>query len=57
MFETWNSMSAMLQTSEPLREAVASVISDRFPAREWRAAFDVAASAGAGKVILDWTEV
>ncbi|MCR2802031.1 L-threonine 3-dehydrogenase [Microbacterium sp. zg-Y818] len=57
MFETWNSMSAMLQTSEPLRDAVASVISDRFPAREWRTAFDAAASAGAGKMILDWTEV
>ncbi|MGX5696163.1 L-threonine 3-dehydrogenase [Agromyces soli] len=57
MFETWNSMSAMLQTSEPLRDAVASVISDRFPAREWRQAFDVAASAGVGKVILDWTQV
>lgn len=56
MFETWNSMSAMLQTSEPLRDAVASVISDRFPASEWRQAFDVAASAGVGKVILDWTQ-
>lgn len=57
MFETWNSMSAMLQTSAELRERVASIISDRYPARDWRAAFDTAASGGAGKVILDWTEV
>ncbi|MFF2272518.1 L-threonine 3-dehydrogenase [Agromyces sp. NPDC058136] len=57
MFETWNSMSAMLQTSEVLRERVASIISDRFAARDWREAFDVAASGGVGKVILDWTEV
>ncbi|GAA2031134.1 hypothetical protein GCM10009819_13770 [Agromyces tropicus] len=57
MFETWNSMSAMLQTSPVLRERVASIISDRYPAREWRAAFDAAASGGVGKVILDWTEI
>jgi len=57
MFETWNSMSAMLQTSAELRSRVASIISDRYPAREWRAAFDAAASGGVGKVILDWTEV
>ena len=57
MFETWNSMSAMLQTSPQLRSRVASIISDRYPAREWRAAFDAAASGGVGKVILDWTEL
>ncbi|QEO14356.1 L-threonine 3-dehydrogenase [Agromyces intestinalis] len=57
MFETWNSMSAMLQTSDVLRERVASIISERYPAREWRAAFDSAHSAGVGKIILDWTEV
>ena len=57
MFETWNSMSAMLQTSAELRSRVASIISDRYPARDWRAAFDAAASGGVGKVILDWTEV
>ncbi|WP_350348209.1 L-threonine 3-dehydrogenase [Agromyces sp. G08B096] len=57
MFETWNSMSAMLQTSDVLRERVASIISDRFAARDWRAAFDAAESGGVGKVILDWTEV
>ena len=57
MFETWNSMSAMLQTSQTLHDRVASIISDRYPAREWRAAFDAAASGDAGKVILDWTEL
>lgn len=57
MFETWNSMSAMLQTSPELRTRIASIISDRYPAREWRTAFDAAASGGVGKVILDWTEL
>ena len=57
MFETWNAMGAMLQTSATLRDAIASIISDRFPARDWRAAFDAAASGGVGKVILDWTEL
>jgi threonine 3-dehydrogenase len=57
MFETWNSMSAMMQTSETLRERVASTISDRYPAAEWEAAFAAAKSGGVGKVILDWTEV
>ncbi|WP_353116218.1 L-threonine 3-dehydrogenase [Microbacterium sp.] len=57
MFETWNSMSAMLQTSPVLRERVASVVSDRHPARDWERAFDTAASGATGKIILDWTEV
>ena len=56
MFETWNSMSAMLQTSPVLGERVASIISERYPAHEWRQAFDTARAAGVGKVILDWTE-
>ncbi len=47
----------ILQTSGELRSRVASIISDRYPAREWRAAFDAAASGGVGKVILDWTEL
>lgn len=57
MFETWNSMSAMLQTSEVLRERIASIITEQFPASEWQAGFDAAASGGVGKVILDWTEI
>jgi threonine 3-dehydrogenase len=57
MFETWNSMSAMLQSSPQLRERLSSIISDRYPASRWREAFDVAASGGVGKVIIDWTEI
>ncbi|WPR89825.1 L-threonine 3-dehydrogenase [Microbacterium rhizosphaerae] len=57
MFETWNSMSAMMQTSQTLRERVASTISDRYPAHEWEQAFAAAKSGGVGKVILDWTQV
>jgi threonine 3-dehydrogenase len=57
MFETWNAMGAMLQTSQTLHDAVASIVSDRFPARDWEQGFAAAASAGGGKVILDWTEV
>ena len=57
MFETWNSMSAMMQTSPTLRDRIASTISDRYPARGWQAAFAAAKSGGVGKVILDWTRV
>ena len=57
MFETWNAMGAMLQTSSVLREAIASIVSDRFPARDWKDGFAAAASGGGGKVILDWTEL
>jgi threonine 3-dehydrogenase len=57
MFETWNAMGAMLQTSETLRNAIASIVSDRFPASRWEDGFAAAASAHGGKVILDWTEL
>ncbi|TKV56891.1 L-threonine 3-dehydrogenase [Nakamurella flava] len=57
MFETWNAMAAMLQTSAPLREAVASVITDRIPARDWEQGFAAAAAAGTGKIVLDWTVI
>jgi threonine 3-dehydrogenase len=56
MFETWNAMGAMLQTSATLREAIASIVSDRFAARDWEQGFAAAAAGGGGKVILDWTE-
>jgi threonine 3-dehydrogenase len=56
MFETWNAMGAMLQTSAALRASIASIISDRFPAREWEKAFDAAAGGATGKIILDWTQ-
>lgn len=57
MFETWNSMSAMLQTSPTLRQRIASTISTRCTARDWRAAFDAARAGEVGKVVLDWTEL
>jgi len=57
MFETWNAMAAMLQTSETLRGRIRSVIADTIPAREWQAGFAAAESASTGKIILDWTEL
>lgn len=57
MFETWNAMSAMLQTSEVLRERITSVISDTIAARDWEAGFAAAQAASTGKIILDWTEL
>lgn len=57
MFETWNAMAAMLQTSPVLRDRIASVISDTLPARDWEAGFAAARSASTGKIILDWTEL
>ncbi|GAB3801271.1 L-threonine 3-dehydrogenase [Humibacter antri] len=57
MFETWNAMGAMLQTSAVLREAIGSIISERMPATEWERGFEAAASAHGGKVILDWTQL
>lgn len=57
MFETWNSMSALLQSSQTLRQRISSIISSRYPATQWQEAFDEAASAGVGKVIIDWTEL
>ena len=57
MFETWNAMAAMLQTSATLRAAITSVIARRLPARDWEQGFAAAAAAGTGKIILDWTEL
>ncbi len=57
MFETWNAMSSMLQTSEWLLDAVTSVVTDRLPASQWEAGFAAAKSATSGKVVLDWTRL
>jgi threonine 3-dehydrogenase len=57
MFETWNAMAAMLQTSAQLRGRIASVIADTIPARDWEAGFAAARAANTGKIILDWTEL
>ncbi len=55
MYETWYAMSAMLQTSERLRAAVTSVITDRIPAQDWPEAFAAARSGNCGKVVMDWS--
>lgn len=57
MYETWVAMSAMLQSSKWLREALSSVITDRFPADQWQAGFDAARSGTGGKVVLNWEEI
>lgn len=57
MYESWNAMSAMLQSSSELRDSLSAVITDRFPAREWKAGFAAAREAHGGKVVLDWSEV
>ncbi|SEE64185.1 L-threonine 3-dehydrogenase [Ruania alba] len=55
MFETWNAMSSMLQTSDWLLHAITSVVTDRLPATEWEAGFAAAHAGAGGKVVLDWT--
>ncbi|MBS1673328.1 MAG: L-threonine 3-dehydrogenase [Actinobacteria bacterium] len=57
MFETWNAMGAMLQTSPVLRASITRIIAEVLPARDWEKGFAAAASAGTGKIILDWTEL
>ena len=57
MYESWNAMSAMLQSSEWLRGALARVVTERFAARDWEAGFAAARSATGGKVVLNWEEL
>jgi len=51
MFETWYKMIAMLQSGLNIRP----VITHRFPAAEYRQAFDLMRSGQCGKIVLDWT--
>lgn len=51
MFETWYSMSVLLQSGLDL----SPVITHRFPYSRHAEAFDTARSGRCGKVILDWT--
>ena len=53
MYETWYAMSTMLQSGLD----ISPVITDRFPAADWRAAFATARAGLGGKVILDWTAI
>jgi threonine 3-dehydrogenase len=55
MFETWYAMSAMLTSSEVMRERISSVVTDFLPATEWQQGFEAARSGHGGKVVLDWT--
>ena len=55
MYDTWYAMSAMLQSSQPLRDTLASVITHRLPAEQWEDAFAAVRSGECGKVILDWS--
>jgi threonine 3-dehydrogenase len=52
MFETWYSMSVMLERGLDL----GPVITHRFGYADFEAAFDVARQGQCGKVILDWTK-
>jgi len=51
MFETWYAMSAMLRSGL----SIAPVITDRFPAEQWRDAFETTRAGRSGKVVLDWS--
>ncbi|NAZ15345.1 L-threonine 3-dehydrogenase [Glutamicibacter soli] len=55
MFETWYAMSAMLTSSELMRERISSVVTDFLPASEWQQGFEAARGGHGGKVVLDWT--
>jgi len=52
IFETWYKMLAMLQNGLD----VSAVITHRFHADDYEAAFAVMKSGSSGKVVLDWNE-
>jgi threonine 3-dehydrogenase len=52
MFETWYSMSVLLQAGLD----IAPVITHRFHYTEHKLAFDTTRAGRCGKVLLDWTE-
>jgi len=53
MFETWYAMSVLIQAGLDISQ----VITHRFPATQFREAFEVARSGHAGKIVLDWTQL
>ena len=55
MFETWYLMGSMLATSPSLPTAVSSVVTGRYAAEDWGAAFAETRSGQGGKVVLDWS--
>jgi threonine 3-dehydrogenase len=52
MYETWYKMTVMLESGLD----ISPVITHRFPALDFEAAFAVVQSGQSGKVILDWSE-
>lgn len=50
MFETWYKMTAMLQSGLD----VSAVITHRYPAAQFKEAFEVMRTGQSGKVVLDW---
>lgn len=52
MYETWYAMTVMVQSGLD----VSPVITHRFSHRDFEEAFATAASGGAGKVLMDWTD-
>ena len=50
MFETWHKMLAMLESGLDVR----NVITHRMKAADYEAAFRIAASGAAGKIVLEW---
>ena len=52
MYETWYSMNSMVNKGLD----VSPVITHRFAAEEWGAAFALARSGNCGKIILDWSQ-
>jgi threonine 3-dehydrogenase len=53
MYETWYKMTVMLESGVD----ISSVITHRFQWHEYEAAFAVACSGNAGKVLIDWRNV
>jgi threonine 3-dehydrogenase len=51
MYDTWYKMLALINSGLDL----SSIITHRFPANEFQAAFDVMKKGNCGKVVMDWT--
>lgn len=51
MFETWHKMLAMLESGLDVR----GIITHRMSVDDYAKAFEIGASGGAGKIVLDWT--
>lgn len=52
MFETWHKMIAMLESGLSVR----GIITHRFPAEDFAAAFEIMRRGESGKIVLDWSK-